>query len=394
MFVAKIKNGPVISLIHEWDRKELEKYLNAQELICPVCESTVQPRLGNQRLWHFAHVSKADCQHQLENESEYHLLGKKHLYYWFESQGIKVELESYLRTIKQRPDLLVTVEHQKYAIEFQCSTIDTGILIKRTESYIRENITPIWILGGNRLKKSSQNIIRPSSFDLLMSIQTNENVIRLIYYCPTTNRFCTASSLVPFSPKVFFATTKFYLPNQLTFSNMIKTSNDDKITNYDAWLTVKKRWRTSSFLYVQEYQKRWFYEQGVPLCLLPGEAGIPIKSMIWIKTDAILWQGWILIKYIFPLPSGKCISYHDVYHSFKAEVQKGYFSIRRLPSLKNSHYSFAIMDYLHQLVNIGILCRSGSPVTFRKNRDIIIPKNVEDALLQDREILTVMKITH
>lgn len=386
-----MKNGPVISLIDDWDRKELLNYINNQQLICPVCGNIVQARLGNQRLWHFAHVSKEGCLHKLENESEYHLQGKKNLYHWFKSQGINVELESYIPKIKQRPDLLAYVENQRYAIEFQCSTIDSDTLMKRTISYKRENITPIWIMGGNRLKKSSLDIIRPSSFDLLMSHPTNTSDIRLIYYCPATNRFFIASSLLPFSPNTYLAITNFYLPTQLSFSTIIKTSKDAKIINYDTWLTLKKRWRINTFLYTEDSYKRWFYEKGVPLGLLPGEAGVPIKSMIWIKTDAILWQGWILLKFILPLKLGKVISFYDVYHSFKNEVQKGNFRIRYLPILKNSHYSYAIMDYLQQLVRVGVLIQSGTSVTFRKEKDLIIPNNVEAACKQDRDVLQRLK---
>ena len=58
-----------------------------------------------------------------EGESTLHLQGKIQLYEWFKKHGHQVKLEPYLKELSQRPDLLVTIDKEQFAVEFQCSTI-------------------------------------------------------------------------------------------------------------------------------------------------------------------------------------------------------------------------------------------------------------------------------
>lgn len=387
MLTAQTGNGRMISLIENWDKNELQKLTQTEALFCPVCKERVLIKKGNKRIWHFAHNSKLNCVVELENESEYHLKGKINLYHWFKNQGIPVELELYIPKIKQRPDLYVQVNGQGYAIEFQCSTMDSSILLKRTNSYLQEKIKPIWILGGNRLKKNSQNLFKLSPLDLLMTHCNNSNVIQLIYYCPSTNRFCIASSLTPFTSSSFLSNSSMFLPSEIQFSKILHSIENNQFFDFETWIKMKKRWRTKTFLFTQDYFRHWFYGKGMALCLLPGIVGIPTKSMIWINTEAILWQGWILQGFIIPLRKGEDLTFHHVYQAFKAEVRRGNFKLRQLPALKNSHYSFAIMEYLQKLAELGILRKSGNPVNFQKLENPVIPKTIEEACMQDREVL-------
>ncbi|WP_017754643.1 competence protein CoiA [Calidifontibacillus oryziterrae] len=391
MFTAKMKDGTVISLLNGWDKSKLESYIHNEPLFCPVCGSIVLPKLGSCRLWHFAHAAKKGCLNSIENESYYHMSGKKNLYEWFKRQGYKVEIEVYIPEIKQRPDLLVYVENKRYAIEYQCSTIDTELLLKRTRCYQKAKIIPLWIVGGNRLKRNTNHTITLSSFDLLMALAIENKDICMIYYCPSTNRFLQASLLVPFSTSKFLAKIHFYKPTQFSFPMMLKSINNINPDYYDDWLFMKERWRKKSYVYTSDFYKRLFYEQGVPLCLLPAEAGIPTKSLIWIKTDAILWQGWIIMNFIVPIKEGLPFTFHDVYDRFRTEIEKGIFKIRKLPTMEKSHYSFAVMEYLLQLVKAGLLCKSGNPPVFRKIHAIVLPKNIEEACDLDREIVNRLK---
>lgn len=389
MLTAITENGRHISLVANWDKSKLQKICQGELLLCPACKEQVQIKMGLQRIWHFAHVSKKDCKFQHEHESEYHRKGKIDLYHWFKKQNIDAELEVYLPKITQRPDLLVNWNKQAYAIEYQCSTIDKSLLLKRTNSYLKENIKPIWVVGGNRLKKSREHVLKLTAFDLQLLYSTTGSDLRLIYYCSTTANFYIASSLIPFSSNTFLASAAYFHINGLSFSKLIGSGDiyNHRVSDDNVWVMMKKRWRTNTCLYTHDYYKRMFYEKGLPLSLLPAEAGLPLKSMIWIKTDAILWQGWILLEFIIPLAYGETISFQDVYQSFKAEVQKGHFQVRQLPSLKHSHYSFAIMEYLQQLQKLNILKVVDSRSTFRKCADINIPKNIENACRLDREVL-------
>lgn len=388
LLTAITESGRTVSLLGNWEKHELQQLTQKETLLCPACHEKVRIKTGEKRIWHFAHISKLNCEAQLENESEYHLKGKIQLYEWLQKQGIDVEVEKYLPKSKQRPDLYVTWQNQDFAIEFQCSTIDASLLMKRTTSYLRENIIPLWILGGNRLKKSSVDTIKISSFDLLMANSISTNNLRLIYYCPSTNRFCITKALIPFASNTFSAVTEFYNPNDLSFPMLITSRDTENYPKKETWLAMKRRFRSITYLYIDDSYKRLFYENGIPLCFLPGEAGIPVRSMIWLKTGPMLWQGWILLKFIIPLKIGERITFQDIYQGFKMQVQKGFFTLRQLPSLKDSHYSFAIMEYLQQLARLGIVAKDTErKSTFRKTADLTIPKNIDQACELDRTVL-------
>ncbi len=392
MLTAITESGRTISLVEKWGKQELLNITENERILCPACKEKVQLKKGNKRIWHFAHLSKLNCDTGLESESEYHLKGKIQLYDWLITQGFNVEVEKYLPKIKQRPDLFVTWKGRHYALEFQCSTIESTILLKRTTAYLRENITPVWILGGNRLKRSSENIFKITAFDLLMANSKHKNTtLSLVYYCPATMRFCIVSSMTPFSPQTFFASVDFFIPSQLSFSEIINISKKYMIPNIDAWLLMKRRYRTNSYLFADHSIKKMFYEKGLPLCLLPGEAGIPIESMIWIRTEPVIWQGWILLTFILPLKVGEIISFQEIFQSFKTNVKRGFFVIRQIPSLSDSHYSFAIMDYLLQLERLGVIEKDGGKRSrFRIQTELIVPKNVEEACKLDK--MTLMRL--
>ena len=388
LLLAITESGRTISLVEKWEKQQLLHITESERILCPACKEKVQLKKGNKRIWHFAHISKMNCEIQLENESEYHLKGKIQLYEWLTTQGIDVEVEKYLPQIKQRPDLFLTWGDRSYALEFQCSTIESTVLLKRTKVYLRENITPIWILGGNRLKRSSENILKLTAFDLLMTNSSHNKTLSLIYYCPATRQFSIVSSLTPFSPINFFASVDFFLPTQIYFPEIISLRRNYKIPSEHIWLSMKSRWRKNTYLFADDSVKRIFYENRLPLSLVPGEAGIPVESMIWIRTEPIIWQGWILLEFIIPLKVGGTISFQEIFQSFKAKVKQSFFIIRQLPSLRDSHYSFAIMDYLQQLEKLGIIERDfRERSSFRKNTVLILPKNVEEACRLDRIVL-------
>lgn len=388
LLLAITETGRTISLVEKWEKQELLNITENEGMLCPACKEKVQLKTGNKRIWHFAHISKKNCETQLENESEYHLKGKIQLFDWLRNQGINVEMEKYLPKIKQRSDLFVTWKDQHYALEFQCSTIESTVLLKRTKAYLRENITPIWILGGNRLKRSSENILKLTAFDLLMTNSSHSKTLTLIYYCPATRQFSIVSSLTPFSPINFLASVDFFLPTRICFSEIINTGRVYKIPSDPIWLSMKRRWRTNSYLFADDSFKRIFYGNGLPLSLVPSEAGIPVESMIWIRTEPIIWQGWILLKFIIPLKVGADLSFQEIFQSFKAKVQQGFFALRQLPFLNDSHYSFAIMDYLQQLEKLGVIERDfRERSSFRKIAELTVPKNVEEACRLDKMVL-------
>lgn len=385
MLLAQTEDGRIISLVKVKNKVELEELKKNENFICPVCKEKVILKTGTKRIWHFAHAHNTNCGQEFERESDYHLQGKIKLYEWFQNQGFHVELEKYIPEIKQRPDLFFQWKNKTYAIEYQCSKIDLQLLKKRTAVYLQNHITPIWIAGRTRLKKVSRLSIKLSTFDLSMANFLHHQPL-LIYYCPITNLFTILSNLLPFSSTIFTASTDIVPACKINFSQLIQWKQGRNFECGERWLSLKQRFRMNTHLYLSTCYKRFFYENGCPISLLPGEAGIPVKSMIWMQTEAILWQGWILVKFIIPSRRGETISFHTIFHRFKEEVRKGFFVIRQLPFIKDSHYSFAILEYLQKLEKLGVLKRTGSMTLFQKETEIIIPQNVENACQLDRDV--------
>lgn len=118
---------------------------------CPGCQAPVILKRGLKVIAHFAHRAKTNCQLFAEGETDAHLTGKWQLAAYCEPT--QVELEPYLPTIEQRPDLLLTTSTRRIAIEYQCSPITIAQLDARNRGYRQLAIEPCWILGDTyRLK--------------------------------------------------------------------------------------------------------------------------------------------------------------------------------------------------------------------------------------------------
>jgi competence protein CoiA len=124
--------------------KELDK---EAAYSCPSCQSRVHLKIGKVIRPHFAHYQHSACEVFSEGETAEHIEGKLQLAKWFETLNLKVEVEAYLPELKQRPDLLVTTNQQKIAIEFQCSAIPIEKVVERTEGYQKAGYQVVWLLG-------------------------------------------------------------------------------------------------------------------------------------------------------------------------------------------------------------------------------------------------------
>lgn len=113
---------------------------------CPGCRTKVILRRGQRVVAHFAHQSGSHCAVSSEPESQQHLTGKWQMAHYFGED--KVELEPYLKTIKQRPDLIVTQAKRQVPVEFQCSAISPEKLTSRNTGYQQLALKPVWVLGN------------------------------------------------------------------------------------------------------------------------------------------------------------------------------------------------------------------------------------------------------
>src|SRR5699024_9928831 len=135
-----------------------------QPFFCPACNEQVIVRAGPYTIPHFAHKAKSKCPHAGSGEGVYHEKGKFLLYRWLQQQGFQTELEHYLPSIQQRPDIFLTISNKRIAIEYQCSRTPVQTIHKRIRGYYRSGITPIWILSAKLFKRLGKNRIKIDSF--------------------------------------------------------------------------------------------------------------------------------------------------------------------------------------------------------------------------------------
>ena len=147
ILTAKHEDGTIVILSATMKREQLREWRRSTSFYCPQCNDSVQLKVGDVVIPHFAHKKDKSCSASFsEGESKEHLQGKQHLFSFFEKIGVGVKLEPYFTVLAQRPDLLVTTKTEKIPIEFQCSTIPIRLIESRTAGYKKAGMSPIWIL--------------------------------------------------------------------------------------------------------------------------------------------------------------------------------------------------------------------------------------------------------
>lgn len=170
-----------------------DKYIWATQAIkgecyfCPACGEQVILRQGKSNISHFAHFSSNDCLDNQEGETYEHLLGKQQIFEWALNNEWQPELEVYLPEIKQRADLLLTINDQKVALEFQCSPLTLQRLSERNQGYASLNYKFWWILGSSYQRLinhySAQKFIQLHHNQLFLSFwEINNSKLKEIRY--------------------------------------------------------------------------------------------------------------------------------------------------------------------------------------------------------------------
>ncbi|HET7629731.1 MAG TPA: competence protein CoiA family protein [Bacillales bacterium] len=353
--MAKRRNGNLFTLSEDREKEHFAKIRDKETFFCPACDAEVHMKLGDKRMWHFAHRNDAACSYSGESESRYHLSGKKQLFQWLQSRHPPVELEPYLPQIKQRPDLLLRTRPQPIVFEFQCSTISRQLFMKRTSSYENADYVPVWILGGNRMKRTKRDIFQLSELDWLALRKTKTTGERmLLYYCPDAGCFASLSQIVPFSPSKVHANVRFYQESLDSLSDLLDPPETNPFSVPTQWLNVKRQKRTYAF---RERSRECFYLRKVAAGrpLFPPAVGWPTPSSISIETSPFIWQSWLFHQFLKHGDSSRVISLSSVRKAFHRLVFKGLFRLRSIPAIAISECDDAISEYMKCLVRFGLL---------------------------------------
>jgi len=126
--------------------------------ICICCGSEMIAKCGNQKIWHWAHKNRRQCDTWWENETEWHRNWKdKFPKEWQEVVHFSDDGEKHIADVKTR---------NGFVIEFQHSAISPSEMASREQFYTNM----IWIVDGTRLLKDLE---RFTSFEHWQSYQSD-----------------------------------------------------------------------------------------------------------------------------------------------------------------------------------------------------------------------------
>ncbi|NEU29657.1 hypothetical protein GN156_02565 [bacterium LRH843] len=388
MFCANLEDGTTISVMDKWHLEELKELRKKRSFYCPMCKEAVQLKLGRKRQWHFAHIANSSCDQTVENETMYHMNGKKQLYEWLKQQQVEAALEVYLPLIRQRPDILFRYDKSLYALEYQCAPIEPSLLEKRTSNYKQLGIIPIWILGGNRLKRHSEQTFSLKTFEWFSSRKNESDQYYLTYYCPNQQKIGYLEQLTPYTPTRLLAAYQEHPIQTLIIKNFLSPPSKKEFP-FDYWLSIKKHWRyqhpapypTRTDLFIQQL----LYRKRISPSLFPIEAGWPTDQHYVIESSPFQWQSFLLFE---------CLQYQPLHHSFSSRIAKqclqpymnnGIFGHRQ--TLECHNWTAAVDGFLHWLCKLNYLEKVNGNDQYKRVRTITLPTSIEQAITLDRKCL-------
>lgn len=390
VLTALKEDGQVICLADFQNVSSLKTLREKENFYCPGCEEKMILKIGTKKITHFAHYKGSSCVDQCENETEYHLEGKKKLYLWLKKKGIEPELEFFDKEIRQRPDIRFTFQNRRYALEYQCSVIPEAVFIKRTRCYLEHHYIPIWILGGEFFSRKSTSIVNLSDFQYLC-INSSNSHSNLAYYCPTSNQFIFVQQIFPFTVRNALASFNI---GPLENLNLQDITNPQPILppTIEAWhkeiTRFKQYYSQKPKGYRDPFLKELYLNQ-IHLAYLPPEVGLPLANSIFIRTPPAIWQGYLFLDCFHRRMCGDRISYYTIEQAFEKRVWKKQIIVRELPLLVGDA-THAVREYLCVLKDCGFLTEI-SPNIFQVNRKLIAASNMVEQLEKEKEFYSSNK---
>ncbi|WAT81896.1 competence protein CoiA family protein [Bacillus safensis] len=301
MNAAIMDNGKLIRITHHLSKSRLEHVRTTCKFYCPECREEVQLKLGEHRVYHFAHKQLTACP-VASGETAYHQAGKEAIMNWLRRLGYKPALEKYMSKIHQRPDVTVSTGSAAYAIEFQCANISRQELRRRTAGFREAGLLPIWMIGANRLKRKSAQLFSFSSIH--WGILRESEKRRLIFFCPIQNRFIHLDQFLVFQPTKVCAAMTVRPPSAYRELPALLSPPSSKRQVNQQWLKCIQQFRQRPPRILSNESKRLrdiFYEHHqTAFPFLPTELFIPVQEAYIFTSPVYVWQGclydWMVRK--------------------------------------------------------------------------------------------------
>ena len=243
--------------------------------------------------------------------------GKLQLYQWLVSQRLQPRLEPYYEKLKQRPDLSVYFSNKEYALEFQCSMIPPQLMIKRTNTYHKNDVKCVWIIGGNEIKRKAANKVTLSKFNYLFLNKDSSGNWYLPFYCSITKKLIFLMNIIPTSSKNAFTEFSILPLQSCSFQHLLTPHKSISITS-DDWrneLRAQKLGIQNNGKHYLPFLKE-LYSHNVNLSLLPAFIGIPIRNAPIIETSSLVWQTYLFVDVIKNKKANDLITFSEVYRCF------------------------------------------------------------------------------
>ncbi|WP_052353767.1 competence protein CoiA [Neobacillus jeddahensis] len=374
MLTARTITGKKICLGFDYTKESLLSLRNKEEFICPICGEGVVLKLGDRRIFHFAHKQGSSCRDVYENESFYHMEGKRQLFQWLVRQKIPAALEYYISDIQQRPDILFKFNDKTYALEYQCSTIPENVFFKRTKSYLDHHYIPLWILSSDQIHQKRKTLIGLSNFQYLFVRSTSTGNLYIPSYCPEQRQFRFVESITSFSIKNAFFHSSIY-PKKYTTVEDVLEPNMSKTINLSSWNSEMEKLILNWSVHPQPGQLHFFqeiYNRGLNLFLMPPEIGLPVAHSLLLQTPLIIWQTYFYLDVLADKDPNDTISFHEIKDHFNKRKYRNDIMRRNLPQIEQLNPILPIIEYMMLLERLGIVRRKSDSL-FEVQRKITIP---------------------
>ncbi len=336
MLVAYTEQNEPFILNSSISHTTLHQLRESKKFYCPLCKQQLLFKIGSLKIPHFAHVSKSKCENQFsEGESQTHLQGKEQLYSLFNELDLNPQLEPYLQSIQQRPDILFTDHaNKRIAIEYQCSPISSEKLTERNKGYEQENISPIWIpkTPDRIIKKGIQKITLSKNDQQFLTATSHHPYI--MTYHPSLRQFFYITNLIFLHGNTFISKVQaiplynqkypFFIPKPITkneFKQFLLINQQVKHNYLQARVLISRSG-------VNDVLLRSAYELRLNLHSLPNYIGIPIKGSEALQVFSIDWQ--IAVFYFMH-------SAQIQLHHLKGKTIDYFLRWARLPESKEAH---------------------------------------------------------
>ncbi|MDG5789132.1 competence protein CoiA family protein [Evansella sp. AB-P1] len=399
MFIANRKDGSIISLVEKnWRREELQADRENQSYYCPQCNEPLILKLGNQQTWHFAHYPKSSCVLSQTGETESHIKGKKLIIKWLIDHGYAPKIEYYIKEIKQRPDILVTIRGKTYVFEIQQSFISQEEYEKRNETYIKYGFEPIWIGIIRNLEKNYRPSYTTSMLDhfLIRSSPISHSIYLDVetpaWYILQHFRYITYRNAMVFRTNSSLSIT----PNQLFQLNGFHSSLT--LENYTSlyfskWEKEVRKKRLKMYLSMntlERYMSKLFQQFQLNLNYFPALAVLPLEKNFNFLSPPEWWQSWLIINFINKTPIGETLQISKVIKSLYFQVELRNFQMRPLLVHPKTLVREAILDYFNALICFHVVVKTHPGVYLIKNH-INICKQLDTLCTDDSYVQKIYR---